>query len=187
MKDAEFIRSTTNKVPMTKEAVRILTLDYLNLAQAHSFIDVGAGTGSVCVEACVRFPHLNAIAIEKKPDAIALIEQNKAKFNTSRLFIIEDLAPCYIPISEADAIFIGGSGGSLANIIDWSYSLLRPNGRLVMNFILLNNLTDALTHLKNYPVNDLCVNEIQVSQLTGLGTGHYFKPKNPTFIISCSK
>lgn len=184
MKDDVFIRGN---VPMTKEEVRILTLDRLALAEAKTFIDVGAGTGSICIEAALRYPQLQTIAIEKNPQAIALIKQNSDKFGVSNLQILEGLAPVPVTVKDVDAIFVGGSGGSLENIIKWSYDLLVPNGRLVLNFILLNNLMEALDLLAKENFTEVEVNQLQVSRLTKLGKGFYFKPNNPTFIISCLK
>lgn len=184
MKDDVFIRGD---VPMTKEEVRILTLDRLDLANANTFIDVGAGTGSICIEAGLRYPQLKVLAIEKNPEGIELIKQNSAKFAVTNLQIIEGVAPLDVTVQAVDAIFIGGSGGSLKNIIDWSYELLVPNGRLVLNFILLNNLMEAMDLLSTEKFKEIEVNQLQVSRLTKLGKGHYFKPNNPTFIISCKK
>jgi len=184
MKDDVFIRGD---VPMTKEEVRILTLDRLALDGAKTFIDVGAGTGSICIEASLRYPELTTIAIEKNPEAVELIKQNCTKFAVKNLHIIEGLAPVAVPVDEADAIFVGGSGGSLADIIKWSHDLLVPQGRLVLNFILLNNLMEALDLLATENFTEVEVNQLQVSRLTKLGKGFYFKPNNPTFIISCIK
>lgn len=184
MKDDLFIRGD---VPMTKEEVRVLTIDRLDLAGAKVLVDVGAGTGSICIEASLRYPELQTIAIEKNPEAIDLIQQNCQKFGVRNLAIIEGLAPIGLPEKDVDAIFVGGSGGSLEDIISWSFRALVPEGRLVLNFILLNNLMDALAILKTHDFENIDVNQLQVSRLTKLGKGHYFKPNNPTYIISCTK
>jgi len=184
MKDSEFLRG--EKVPMTKEEVRTIVLDRLNLSQATTFIDVGAGTGSVALEAAIRHPSLNVIAIERNPAALALIETNRASFHCQNVEIIAAEAPCDLSTS-ADAIFVGGSGGNLTEIIDWSLAHLTAGGVLVLNFILLDNVTTALNYLKTCQVADLQCTQMQISQLTTLGSGYYFKPNNPTFIISCQK
>lgn len=184
MKDSEFIRGD---VPMTKEEVRILTLDWLALQNAKTFVDVGAGTGSVSIEASIRFPHLETIAIERNPEAISLIQQNQQKFKVSNLTLIEGKAPLALPHKKMDAIFIGGSGGSLKEIIKWSYEHLIEGGRLVLNFILLDNLMDALSILKSFDFSEINTTQIQVLRLTKLGPGDYFKANNPTYIISAIK
>lgn len=184
MKDEAFIRG---KVPMTKEEVRVLTLDRLALNDAKTLIDIGAGTGSIGIEACLRHPNLFTIAIEKNPEGVDLIRQNCEKFGVKNLDIIEGFAPMAVPVEKADAIFIGGSGGNLLEIIRWSDDLLIAGGRLVMNFILLDNLMDALAILEKERFEQVDVSQLQVSRLTGLGKGFYFKPNNPTYIISCVK
>lgn len=184
MKDNLFIRGD---VPMTKEEVRVLTIDWLNLAQAKTLVDVGAGTGSICIEASLRYPQLQTIAIEKNPEAIDLIKQNCEKFHVNNLYIIEGAAPEVLPEQAVDAIFIGGSGGELDEIIRWAFRSLKANGRLVLNFILLNNLMEALDILSKIGFEAIEVTQLQVSRLTKLGKGNYFKPNNPTYIISCSK
>lgn len=184
MKDAEFLRG--EKVPMTKEEVRLIVLERLNLRQATTLIDVGAGTGSVALEAALRHPELHVIAIEKNPAALSLIEENQQRFDCQKVKIIAAEAPCPLDI-QADAIFIGGSGGNLTDIIDWALTRLTKTGRLVLSFILLDNLNTALTHLKKCAVAELESTQLQISQMTTLGNGFYFKPNNPTFIISCKK
>jgi cobalt-precorrin-6B (C15)-methyltransferase len=184
MKDAEFLRG--EQVPMTKEEVRLMVLERLNLRQATTLIDVGAGTGSVALEAAIRHPELHVIAIEKNPSALRLIEENRQRFDCQKVKIIAAEAPCPLDI-QADAIFIGGSGGNLTDIIDWALTRLTKTGRLVLSFILLDNLNTALTHLKKCAVAELECTQLQISQMTILGNGFYFKPNNPTFIISCKK
>jgi cobalt-precorrin-6B (C15)-methyltransferase len=184
MKDSEFVRG--EKVPMTKEEVRTIVLDRLNLAQASTFVDVGAGTGSVALEAAIRYSNLQVTAIEKNPAALTLIETNRQRFGCLNVEVISAEAPCALP-TQANSIFVGGSGGNLTEIIDWSIAHLSLGGSLVLNFILLDNVTTALNYLKTCRVSDLQCTQLQISQLTTLGSGYYFKPNNPTFIISCMK
>jgi cobalt-precorrin-6B (C15)-methyltransferase len=171
---------------MTKEEVRTIVLDRLNLAQASTFVDVGAGTGSVALEAAIRYSNLQVTAIEKNPAALTLIETNRQRFGCLNVEVIAAEAPCALP-TQANSIFVGGSGGNLTEIIDWSIAHLSLGGSLVLNFILLDNVTTALNYLKTCRVSDLQCTQLQISQLTTLGSGYYFKPNNPTFIISCMK
>ncbi|WP_058911275.1 decarboxylating cobalt-precorrin-6B (C(15))-methyltransferase [Entomohabitans teleogrylli] len=182
MKDELFLRG--QQVPMTKEAVRALALSRLELHRAQLMIDVGAGTGSVALEAALRYPQLRVIAIERNPRALALLEQNMAYFDCRTLRVINGVAPLEIN-EQAQAIFIGGSGGHLTQLIDWALAHLVEGGRLVMTFILQENLSGALQHLAHCPVAELDCQQIQSATLTALGSGHYFKPNNATFVISC--
>ncbi|HBT4788325.1 TPA: cobalt-precorrin-6Y C(15)-methyltransferase, partial [Klebsiella variicola subsp. variicola] len=88
---------------------------------------------------------------------------------------------------KADAIFMGGSGGHLTALIDWSLAQLHPGGRLVMTFILQENLHSALGHLQQCGIHEVDCQQLAVSTLATLGSGHYFKPHNPVFVIACQK
>ncbi|AGB77632.1 precorrin-6Y C5,15-methyltransferase (decarboxylating), CbiT subunit [Enterobacteriaceae bacterium strain FGI 57] len=184
MKDELFLRG--EKVPMTKEAVRALALSKLDLHHARHFIDVGAGTGSVSIEAALHFPALKVTAIERNPAALALMAQNCRHFACENIVRVQADAPVVVE-EKADAIFIGGSGGNLASLIDWALEQLHPEGRLVMTFILQENLTRALAHLQQRGIAPLDCQQIQVSALSPLGSGHYFKANNPVYVIACQK
>ena len=183
MKNNEFIRG---KVPITKEEVRAISLNKLNLKNAKIFIDVGAGTGSVSIEAALTYDNLKVIAIERNDVAIDLINQNVNKFNLSNIEVIKDYAPIDLDI-KADGIFLGGTGNNLEEIIKWSKDLLIPGGRLVANFILIDNFYDTLDLLKKYNFVNLDVSQLSINKLEKLGSRDYFKPHNPIFIISCEK
>lgn len=184
MRDELFVRG--EKVPMTKEAVRALALSKLALHRAQHLIDVGAGTGSVAIEAALAHPQLRVTAIERNPAALGLLEENCQRFRAGSVTIVPGVAPLFVG-EAADAVFIGGSGGHLAPLIDWSLAQLHPGGRLVMTFILQENLNSALAHLAACRIAALDCQQIQASTLTLLGSGHYFKAQNPVFLIACEK
>lgn len=183
MKNDEFIRG---KVPITKEEVRAISLNKLNLKDAKTFIDVGAGTGSISIEAALTYDDLKVIAIERNDVAIDLINQNVEKFNLSNVEVMKAYAPIDLDI-KADGIFLGGTGNNLEEIIKWSKDLLVPGGRLVANFILIDNFYDTLDLLKKYNFVNLDVSQLSINKLEKLGGRDYFKPHNPIYIISCEK
>ncbi|MDF7681829.1 decarboxylating cobalt-precorrin-6B (C(15))-methyltransferase [Enterobacteriaceae bacterium ESL0689] len=184
MKDSLFLRG--GKVPMTKEVVRALALSRLELQGAHHLIDIGAGTGSVSIEAALQFPLLHVTAVERNPAALQLLEENRQRFACRNIEILAGEAPVTVT-EKADAIFIGGSGGHLTALIDWSLQQLLPAGRLVMTFILIENLHSALAYLNQIGIQNVDCQQIDVSTLATLGNGHYFKPNNPVFMIACQK
>ena len=183
MKNDEFIRG---KVPITKEEVRAISLNKLNLKDAKTFIDVGAGTGSISIEAALTYDDLKVVAIERNDVAIDLINQNVEKFNLSNVEVMKAYAPIDLDI-KADGIFLGGTGNNLEEIIKWSKDLLVPGGRLVANFILIDNFYDTLDLLKKYNFVNLDVSQLSINKLEKLGIRDYFKPHNPIYIISCEK
>lgn len=108
MKDELFLRG--EKVPMTKEAVRALALAKLELHRASHLIDIGAGTGSVSIEAALQFPSLHITAIERNPAALRLLDENRQHFACANIDILPGEAPMMMT-EKADAVFMGGSGG----------------------------------------------------------------------------
>ncbi len=183
MKNSEFI---TGAVPITKEEVRAVVLSKLQLKDKKTFVDIGAGTGSVSVEAAATYPQLEVIAIEHHREAAKLIQKNKEKFRLNNIKIIEDRAP--IPLSQtADAVFIGGTDGALQEIIEWSYDLLTEGGMLAANFLLIDHFYEALRLLKTGSFTQIEASMLSICKLEPLGKGEYFKPLNPIYLLSCSK
>ena len=136
MRNRDFI---TGKVPITKEEVRAISINKLDLLNAKTFIDVGAGTGSISIEAGYHYPDLRVIAIERNDDALDLVNKNIENFNLTNVEVVKAYAPVELDIyNEVDAIFLGGTGNKLEEIIDWSKDLLVPGGRLVANFIIID-------------------------------------------------
>lgn len=183
MKNSDFI---TGKVPITKEEVRAISINKLDLVKSKRFIDVGAGTGSISVEAAYHYPNISVTSIEKNDNAINLINQNIKKFKLENIQVIKGYAP--IEINEkVDAIFLGGTGSNLEDIILWSKKLLIPGGRLVANFIIVDTFNETLRLLKKNNFINIDVSVLNVSKLEKLGKGEFFKPLNPIYIISCEK
>ncbi len=183
MKNNDFIRG---KVPITKEEVRAISIMKLDLRNAKTFIDVGAGTGSVSVEAAYNYPDLKVISIERNEDGIDLINQNIEKFNIANIEVIKAYAPVALE-EKSEAIFLGGTGNKLEEILIWSKDKLIEGGRLVANFIILETFNECLRLLKKHNFKNIDVSVLNVSKLETLGSGEYFKPLNPIYIIACEK
>lgn len=183
MKNSEFI---TGRVPITKEEVRAISIMKLDLVKAKRFVDVGAGTGSVSVEAAYNYPNLKVISIERNDDALDLINQNVEKFNLDNIEVIKGYAPIEIE-GQVDAVFLGGTGNNLEEIIHWSKNMLVEGGRLVANFIIVDTFNETLKLLRENGFENIDVSVLNVSKLEKLGRGEYFKPLNPIYIISCEK
>ncbi len=184
MRDEEMIRGN---IPMSKMEVRATSLSYLDLYEAKNILDVGAGTGSVCIEALRRHEKLSAVAIEREPEGAMLIEKNAEKFGVfSRLEVITQEAPTtQMPKGVAfDRVFIGGSGRQLSNILKWlKESYLDKEGIVVVNAIAIESLTDTVATLKELGFSEIEGSMIQPSRLDKLGSYHYFKPLNPCYVI----
>ena len=183
MKNSEFI---TGKVPITKEEVRAISIMKLDLANAKKLVDVGAGTGSVSIEAAYNYPNLEVVSIERNDDALDLINKNIEKFNLNNVDVIKGYAPIELN-GNVDAVFLGGTGNNLDEILLWSKGMLVEGGRLVANFIIVETFNETLKLLREYGFNNIDVSVLNVSKLEKLGRGEYFKPLNPIYIISCEK
>lgn len=183
MKNSEFI---TGKVPITKEEVRAISIMKLDLVNAEKFVDVGAGTGSVSIEAAYNYPNLEVASIEKNDDALDLISKNVEKFNLDNISVIKGYAPIELN-GSVDAVFLGGTGNNLSEILLWSKDMLLEGGRLVANFIIVETFNETLKLLREYGFKNIDVSVLNVSKLEKLGRGEYFKPLNPIYIISCEK
>ena len=186
LSDEAFIRG---KVPMTKQEIRILTLVKAQIEADDVIYDIGAGTGSLSSEAARLAPAGHVYAIERKKEAVALIEANGAHFNLRNLSIIEAEAPEGLEaLPSADVILIGGSGGHLEAILDSAARKLRRGGRLVLNCITVQTLAAALSYQTAHA--DLYryeANQVQVSRLRRVGPYDMAEAQNPIYIITCTK
>lgn len=188
MKNSEFI---VGKVPITKEEVRAISLAKLDLSEADNFLDVGSGTGSVTVEAALKNKGIRVTSIEKDPVALELTRLNIEKFNLKNVVQIDGLAPLDLELyglkDKYQAIFLGGTGKNLGEILSWSYEILDKGGRIVSNFILLENAVESYRLMKEIGFKNVELVQVGVSLLEELGGGHYLKPRNPIVIISGEK
>lgn len=135
---------------ITKQEVRAVSLARLQLRVDSTVWDIGAGSGSVGLEAA-RLCHRGHVwAIEKNAHDIEIIRQNHDAFRVANYTLVHDKAPAGMEAwPDPDAVFIGGSGGELADLIRLVLSRLKPDGHLVMNFVTLENLATALETLKD--------------------------------------
>ena len=115
MRDEEFLRE---RVPMTKEEIRHISICKLCLQADSVLYDVGSGTGSIAVEAAALSENLNVYAIEQKENAVALIRKNAEQFGLENIHIVHAKAPEGMDELPAPThAFIGGSGGNLREIL----------------------------------------------------------------------
>lgn len=182
IRDDEFLR---DKAPMTKEEIRSISLSKLRLCKTSVAYDIGAGTGSVSVEMARMAYEGHIYAIEKKPDAIALLHQNKEKFAVDHLTIVAGLAPeACDNLAMPTHAFIGGSSGNLKEIMELLLSK-NPKIRMVINCITLETMAEALHCLKTLPVMDTDIVQVSVGKSKEVGSYHMMMGLNPVYIISC--
>ena len=183
--DEQFIRG---KIPMTKREIRILTLANANIGAKDIVVDVGAGTGSISIEAALLASGGHVYAIERKIEGVNLIEQNAKKFSVNNITIINAEAPDgFSKIPQIDVAIIGGTGGFLEEILTTTDTRLKVGGRIVLNCITVQNLANALGWLKcrkDYKYNAV---QVQISRLKNLGFYDMAEALNPVHIVTAVK
>ena len=170
-------------VPMTKQEVRAAVLAKLAVRPEDILWDVGAGTGSVSVELALVAPRGRVYAVECRPEGCALIKANREKFRTRNLVLVEGLAPAALSdLPAPDAVFIGGSRGSLAAIVDAALDK-NPDARICVSAIALETLSAAVAALtaKGRTVQ---VSQIAVSRAKAVGGLHLMMAQNPIYLIT---
>jgi len=179
--DEAFIRA---KVPMTKEEVRSISLSKLQLCEDSVVYDVGAGTGSISIEAACMADQGMVYAIEQKEEAAELIGENQKKFGVSNLQIIHGKAPeAFAGLPTPTHAFLGGTGGNMREII----GLLReknPQIRIVVNCIALETLAEITALLREWGISDADIASVNISKSKKLGQYHLMMGQNPVYVIS---
>lgn len=180
MRDELFIRG---EVPMTKAEVRAVSISKLELHSDSILYDVGAGTGSVSVEASRWIKEGRIYAVERKPEAAALIRANQEKFHASQIQLVEGTAPEALEGLEMPThVFIGGSGGNMKEIVALVLEK-NPSVRVVLNIIALESLAELLELLKERNMEAEIV-QLQVAKGKAAGACHLMLGQNPVYIVS---
>lgn len=179
--DSEFIR---DKVPMTKEEVREVSICKLRLTDKALVYDIGSGTGSIAMEMAGLSPDLKVYAIERKPEAVALIKKNKEKFKLDNIEVIEAEAPEGLDeLPKPTHVFIGGSGGNLNEILNTLYSM-NDSMRIVITAVSLETIAQIKDILSAYPIANEDIVELQVNRSKVIGKYHMMQAENPVWICS---
>lgn len=179
--DDRFIRGN---IPMTKAEIRILVLARAKINPGDTVIDIGAGTGSLSVEAALQSGSGEVYAIEREPEGIELIKQNAAQFAAAVRPIAGAAPQALQGLPQADVILIGGSSGMLDAILTEARQLLKPGGRLVVTAVTVETLQRALAFLDSCPefsVETICA---QVTRLRKVASSHMMQALNPIYIIA---
>jgi precorrin-6Y C5,15-methyltransferase (decarboxylating) len=151
--DSDFSLLDGREKMITKMPIRLLTLQALELSRRHVFWDIGFCTGSVSIEARLLFPHLHIVAFEIRPECETIICENARRHGAPGIEVIMgdfcSISSDSIALNNPpDAVFIGGHGGRLKDIMAKVYSVLAPGGVIVFNSVtsaVVNQMTDRPT------------------------------------------
>ena len=173
---------------MIKEEIREVSLAKLGRTKDSIVYDIGAGTGSVSIECAISAFDGKVYAIEKKDEAVKLIERNCRKFGITNIEIIKASAPDIdekiqkeMPAPTHE--FIGGSSGNMSQILDWLVE--KSSGiRVVINAIALETITEIMNELKKRNIQDAEIVCMNVSKSKKLGAYNMMMANNPVYIVS---
>ncbi len=184
IEDKDFIRG---KVPMTKQEVRCISVAKLDLRKDSILIDVGAGSGSVGIEASNYNIDGKVYGIEVNVDGLEVIKQNLDKFKVRNYELVDGMAPDAIPDIRVDRMFVGGSRGNLGIILEWFLENSTPDSKIVINTITLESLSESMNNLERLGFNDIEVVNINVSKNKKIGGYNMMMGENPIYIISARR
>ena len=186
IRDEEFIRGD---VPMTKQEIRILTLAKARIRSRDVVYDIGAGTGSLSIEAARLAPDGYVYAVERNPEAIDLIYQNAEKFGIENLTVMETEAPAGLEhLPEANVVLVGGTGGDMVEILTAVDMSLKSGGRLVINCVTVQSLMACIFFLREHAdTYDYEAVQIQANRLEQVGDYDMAKAMNPVYIVTGNK
>lgn len=182
--DDYFHQRKPGKGLITKCEVRVVSLAKMQICKDSIVWDIGAGSGSVGLEAAIISSKGHVYAIEKNENDLKNIEQNRLKMNIVNYSLFHGKALQFIDRwQNPDAIFIGGSGGELAELIKRSLERLKVGGWLVMNFVTFENLSLALRTLKEHNA-EWDVTQLQISRSQPILHMNRLSAENPVWIVS---
>lgn len=184
MDDSVFVRG---KVPMTKSEVRAVSISKLSLGEGAVFWDVGAGTGSVSVEAgsFLRLTGGSVYAVERNEEGIALIEANRDRHLSGwkDFHVIRGTAPEALEDLPAPThVFIGGSGGQLRPVVRLVLKK-NPSAVIVVNAVTAETVSACLELVKEFAFSQYEFVQIAVSRLEKAGSCHLQRGQNPVYVI----
>lgn len=183
MRDEWFIRGD---VPMTKSEVRAVSVSKLELPCDGVLYDVGAGTGSVAIEASRLLAKGKVYAVEQNPEAVRLIKENRARFEADNVTVVWGQAPeALAGLEKPSHVFLGGSGGGMEGIVK---EILKknPSVRIVANVIALESLCEILNVAERYGLETEVVS-VQVARAKRAGAYHLMQGQNPVYVITMER
>lgn len=185
--DELFLQSQPKRGLLTPSEVRAVALAEMDIGPASIVWDVGAGSGSVAIEAAQIARDGTVFAIEMDPEDHQLISANADRFNVSNLVPVLGRAPdAWNELPDPDVIFVEGTGRIVKTIVENAYLRLRKGGRIVVNVGSLDNVSAVYTGLReqagdaNVWMLNLARGNLQMEQLR-------FESLSPTFLVSAVK
>jgi precorrin-6Y C5,15-methyltransferase (decarboxylating) len=186
-RDELFLQSRPKRGLLTPAEVRSLALAELSLTSRSVVWDVGAGSGSVAIEAARLAPEGQVFAIEMDPDDHRLIEENAERFGVRNLRAVLGRAPeAWADLPAPDSIYVGGSGRSVASLVEQAWEQLKPGGRLVTNCNSIENLA-AVHALLRARSDDAAYWMVNIARGIEQMDRIRFEAINPNFLMAATR
>ncbi|MGD1907749.1 MAG: precorrin-6Y C5,15-methyltransferase subunit CbiT [Leptolyngbyaceae cyanobacterium] len=175
-------------IPISKRELRLLIVGALRLMPDAVMWDVGAGTGTLVVEAALLCPQGQVVAVERDADVVNLIRKNCDRFEVKNVEVVEGVAPdCLTALSPSpDCILIEG-GRSLQDILKSAWQYLPAGGRVVVTTSTLQTLYSLSEAFSELRVRNVEIVQPAINRLETRGQQQVFRAINPTFILSGEK
>jgi precorrin-6Y C5,15-methyltransferase (decarboxylating) len=172
---------------LTKREVRLAALAALRLAEGSVLWDVGAGSGSVAIEAALLVPEGRVHAVERDPEMLGHLAANVRSHAADNVRIVAGAAPEALDgLEPPDAVFVGGSGGDLAAVLARAVDALRPGGRIVVNAALLDTLDTARRFLAARGLAAE-VTLVSIARGTPIAGSLRLDPLSPVHVVAATK
>ncbi|ARF18863.1 precorrin-6y C5,15-methyltransferase (decarboxylating) subunit CbiE [Sporosarcina ureae] len=184
--DDAFLQRKPDKGLITKREIRTLCLQELKLKENSVVWDIGTCTGSVAIEAAKIARDGAVYAIEKNEGDLENCLENQLKHRTDFVAVLGKAPERLEEFPDPHAIFIGGNGGNMERLLQTCVSRLQPNGRLVMNIATIENLAEAMSHLKALGC-EVSILQAQLSKSKPILHLTRFEPLNPIYIVTAQK
>ena len=182
-----FARRVPKKGLITKREVRVLSLAALQLRPDATVWDIGAGSGSVGIEAGLLCPDGRVVCVEIDEECVGMARDNVLAHGADNVEVVHGLAPAALEgLPEPDAVFVGGSKGAMSEVIDVALARLKPGGRLVVNAITLDNVAEAY---QGFRARGLLPELVVASCSRGEPLARYlrYEAQNPVHIFAVEK
>lgn len=171
-------------IPLTKEEVRCLAVCKARLERNSVVYDIGAGTGSLAIEAALLVVQGVVYAVERNPHAVAVARENAQRWGLKNLHFVEGEAPeALSALPPADRVFLGGSGGRLEEVLRAVSQQMKPRGRLVATAATVETLSTLLRLLPELGFATVEAVLLQVARLQKAGQASVWKGMNPVYLV----
>ena len=177
------------KVPITKEEVRVIQIAKGRLKPGMIVYDIGCGSGSISVEAAIQIEDSGHVhAVDYDPKAVELTKKNLAKFGISNVSVIgKNADEAIFQLPQADTNSVGGTGKDTTGIVKMCLEKLKPEGRIVVGMIQIETIFSVLSFVQEQGLKSVDITQITISKSRKTSTGTMMLARNPVTVLSATK